>query len=370
MLVAGLLFVPGCQPPQPPADAWEHAGFLRHAPGNSEGFLALRQPGPRWREMAPAWEAVLAQPAIQTAAERSPAGQILTAFLAEPKAGTLAAALGSAAEEEMFVVLGPGTAAQLSSLQQIKRIFEAARIRNLFTPALPGGLDATEEPPPDLLPEETASAAFSEVRAPLPPAMETALQHFVKNAEAPPILIGMKSADGPGTVPGVLEAWAQNLPEKFPRDTVDVPPHGKITRVRLPISQFVPRDAAVRARDLLAATIGDPYSATYIVRDLLAKTTVVSFGRAHGYFVISVGTENLIDLLAAKVDGSLAANPAIAPLAPLFGPETTALFYADALITGLAASPPPVGEYLDAALESALEFAPAGRIRQIGRAHV
>jgi hypothetical protein len=368
LLLVGLLLITGCEPPKPAGDPWEHAGFLRHVPGNSEGFLALRQPGPRWRELAPAWDALLAQPAIRTAGERSPAGQILTAFLAEPKTSALTAALGSAAEEEMFIVLGPGTAAQLSSLQQIKRIFEAARVRSLFTPPLPDGLAESDEPPPELLPENPATAAFSEVRVPLPPSMESALQHFVKNATVPPILIGMKTADGPGTVPGVLEAWAQNLPEKFPRDTVNVPPHGNFTRVRLPVSQLVPREAAVRARDLLAATIGDPYSATYIVRDLLAKPTVVSFGRAHGYFVVSVGTENLVELLAAGLEGSLASNPAIAPLAPLSGPETAVLFYADALVTGLAASPPPVGEYLDAALESALEFAPAGRIQPLREA--
>jgi len=368
LLLAALLLAPGCSPPKPAPNNWEEAGFLRHVQGNAEGFLDLRHPGPRWRELAPAWSTLFAQPSIKTAAERSPAGQILTAVLADPRAGEWAAALGGASEEEMFVVLGPGTAAQLSSLQQVKRIFQAARVRNLFTPPLPDDVPEPAETPPELLPDNPATAAFSEVTTPLPPAMESALQHFVKNAAVPPILLGAKCPDGPGTLPALLEAWASSLPEKFPRDNVAVVPHGNFTRVRLPVSQLIPREASLRARDLLAATIGDPYSATYIVRDLLAKTTVVSFGRAHGYFVVSVGTENLPDLLAADLDASLAANPAVSRLAPLLGPEAAALFYADTLITGLAASPPPVGEYLDAALESALEFAAADRIRPLREA--
>ncbi len=203
---------------------------------------------------------------------------------------------------------------------------------------------------------------------PLPPAMQAALENFVRNAALPPIVAGVKLPPHDRRVPDFLEDWVGRLPAKIPRDKFLAGEHGEFTRVRLPVMSVVPREAAVRARDILAANIGDPYAATYIIRDLMAKTTTLCFGRAYGYFVVTVGMDDPRDALAANFTESLPAKGALDRVAPLLGPGKAALVYADPLIVSLAAAPPPVGEYLDAALESALEFAPGEKIRPLREA--
>ena len=197
---------------------------------------------------------------------------------------------------------------------------------------------------------------------PLPPAMEAALQKFVKDAAVPPILIGAKLPQEDAALPALVAEWADKLPDKIPREKFRHGPHGEFTRIRLPVALLVPRAAAVRARDILATRIGDPHAATLIIRDLLAKTVVVSFGRTQGYFLVALASDDTPPALAESFDKSLAATPALTQLPAAAREQPAALVYADALVTGLAAAPPPVGEYLDAALESALEFAPAARI--------
>jgi len=128
---------------------------------------------------------------------------------------------------------------------------------------------------------------------------------------------------------------------------------------------LVPTNVAVRARDILAANIGDPYAATYIIRDLLAKVTTLGFGHMHGYFVVSIGSESGLPTLVTSPDKSLAGTPTMQCLQPLLGEKSAAFFYADPLVVSLAAAPPPVAEYLDAAMESALEFAPAEKIEAL-----
>jgi len=371
-LIGILCAVAGCQRPGTPADpsAWEGAGFLRHVPAGTEGFLAVRRPDELAAVLTPVWSTLQATPATRENWLRSTPGRILEAFLEAPPAAPLHEALGElTGGGEVFVMLGPGTATQLAYLQQVKRLFEAARLRNLFTPLPPTDLEFETEPgaPDGPLTDDLPSAAFTEVMVPLPPAMEEALENFVREAAIPPLLLGAALPAG-AKLPGVLENWVDSLPEQIPRDRITIDPHGTFTRARVPVTLLVPTEAAVRARDLLAAQIGDPYRATYMVRDLLAKTTVLTFGRLHGYFVVSIGTEQGLPALAPAVEDSLAAGAGFAGLAPLAARDPVALFYADPLIVSLAASPPPVDEYLDAALESALEFAPAGRIRPLQEA--
>ncbi len=370
--LAALCLLGGCRPASDPAspETWDNAGFLRHAPADTEGFLSVRRPASLAAALAPAWRPLLADPAARESWLRTPHGRILDVFLEAPPAAPLWTALTEAAQgEDMFLLLGPGTAAQLASLQQVKRLFEAARLRNLFTPLPTGAVDFDIEPAPPTgeLPDDLAAAAFTEVIVPLPPAMEEALENFVRDAAIPPLLLGAKLPRG-ATLPDVLQAWVDGLPEQIPRDRLNIEPHGTFTRARVPVTLLVPTKAAVRARDILAANLGDPYRATYIIRDLLAKTTVLTFGRVHGYFVVSIGTEQGLPAIAADPDASLAAHPQFTRLAPLATREPFALFHADPLIVSLAASPPPVNEYLDAALESALEFAPAARVRPLQKA--
>lgn len=361
-LLALLALVAGCGPRRATEAQWQEGGFIRHVPADAEGFLSLRRAATRWSETAPAWSTLLSDPGVKESWLQTPWGRVIDAFVAAPQAAPLGEALAQAGEDEVFLVLGRGTASQLAAVQQVKRLFAAARLRNLFTPAAPAAPPGAEETP---VQDETASleeAAFTEVAVPLPPAMEASLQKFVQNASVPPLLFGAKLPAEGAKLPSLLEAWVNGLPAQIPRDTFDFPPHGKFTRVRVPVALLIPRTAALRARDLLAAQIGDPYTATRIVRELLSKQAFVSFGTAHGYFLISANSSEAPPALAENFDASVAASPAMAHIAPLIAPETNALFYADALIVGLSASPPPVDEYLDAALESALEFAPATKL--------
>lgn len=287
--------------------------------------------------------------------------------MTSPAAAEWSPALREACADEVFVMLGQGTAAQLASLQQVKRLFEAARLRNLFTPAAPVEMQIPDAVADEAKPDDLPQAAFTEVIVPLPPAMEEALQRFVREFAIPPILLGTKLRTD-AALPALLEKWAAGLPEKIQRDKITIAPHGEFTRVRLPLALVIPRESAVRARDILAANIGDPYTATYIVRDLLAKTTIVCFGRIGPYFVISAGTNDGLPALAADPADSLTAAPLMTRLTRGAESRPAALFYADPIMVSLAATPPPIGEYLDAALESALEFAPADRIRPLREA--
>ena len=355
----------GCQRDPRSEVIWQDAGFVRHVPAATEAYLSLHG-ADRWQAVVSAWAPLLADPGLRAAWSRSPAGRITEPFRAEDRLTGLLQALSASPPEEAFVAFGPGTASQLAALQQVKRLFEAARVRNLFTPVPDAGLIPPEEnDPSEELPEDLADAAFTEVMLPLPPAMQEALENFVRHAAIPPIAVGLQLAPDDNHLPALLEAWVERLPEKVPRDKFPAGAHGEFTRVRLPVLSVVPREAAVRARDILAANIGDPYAATYIIRDLMAKSTTLCFGRAHGYFLVTVGMDDPRQALAANFADSLPAKGALDRVAPRRGPGQAALIYADPLVVSLAAAPPPVGEYLDAAMESALEFAPGDAIRSL-----
>jgi hypothetical protein len=355
----------GCQREPRSEETWRDAGFIRHVPAATEAYLSLHG-AERWKAVLSAWAPLLADPGIRKVWSQTPAGRITEPFQAEDRLKGLLQALSSSPPEEAFVAFGPGTASQLAALQQVKRLFEAARVRNLFTPVPDAGLVPPEEnDPAEELPEDLADAAFTEVMLPLPPAMQEALENFVRHAAIPPVVAGLKLAPDDDRLPALLEAWVDRLPEKIPRDKFPAGEHGEFTRVRLPVLSVVPREAAVRARDLLAANIGDPYAATYLIRDLMAKSTTLCFGRARGYFLVTVGLDDPREALAPDFADSLPAKGVLDRVASRLGPGQAALIYADPLIVSLAAAPPPVGEYLDAAMESALEFAPGDAIRSL-----
>lgn len=363
-LCALILLLPGCGRKTPATATWENAGFMKHAPADTEGFLALRQPVQRWRDIRPAWDALLSDPALRASWSQSAWGQVAEMLAASEPLSALGKTFAAIGDDEYFLALGRGTASRLASVQQVKHLFEAARLQNLFTPPL------SEDVPPELAGESAPDAnpelaAFTEVAVPLSPAMEAALQKFVQDFSIPPLLLGAKLRENSGPVPDFFKAWADGLPEKFPRKKFMLPPHGEFMRVRIQIAHLLPPGAAKRGRDALAATIGDPYAATNLLRALISKPVVITFGRAFGCFLVAVGPDDALPALTENVESSLAALPALAPIAPRTGDETAALFYADTLIIGLTASPPPVGKYLDAALESALEFAPAARIEPL-----
>ncbi len=366
LLITVLFAVAGCRKIEPETadNPWADTGFLRHVPADAEGYVSMVRPRDLWRTIAPAWQPLLDAPALHESWQRTTPGRLAGAYLEAPATAPLLEALAEAADQEVFVVLGAGTGAQLASLQQIKRLFAAAQLRNLFTPLPPADTPDAEDVPLEELPEDLASAAFTEVIVPLPPAMQETLEKFVRDAAIPPLVLGAKITPD-STLPRLLEEWVAGLPEKLPRDKVPAGPHGEFTRVRLPVTMLVPTNVAVRARDILAVNIGDPYAATYIIRDLLAKVTTLGFGQMHGYFVISVGTETGLPVLAGSEENSLITAPAVQRLEPLLAAGHAALFYADPLVVSLAAAPPPVAEYLDAAMESALEFAPAEKINPL-----
>lgn len=368
-LLPALVFVAGCgkkggdAAPDAAAaeDPWSGFPLVRHAPAGTEAFFAARSPAAIWGELSPALAPLFSDPGLRGWWQGTAPGRLFAAFLEAPRTPALLEALGSATGSEMFIACGPGTGSQLTTLQQVKRLFEAARLRNLFTPLPAEDAPAEEEMPLGELPDDLASAAFTEVIVPLPPAMQETLEKFVREGAIPPLVIGAKlPSDSP--LPALLEEWVATLPEKIPRDRVDAGPHGEFTRVRLPVTMFVPSNVAVCARDILATNIGDVYAATYLMRDLLSKVATLGFGRMHGYFVVSIGSDSGLPDLSAADGDSLASTPVVQRLEPLLGPETEAVFYADRLVVSLAAAPPPVAEYLDAAVESALEFAPAETI--------
>jgi len=369
LLFAVALAVTGCDRGPRSEEAWRDTGFVRHVSSGTEAYLSLRQPAGKLSGLARAAAPLWSDPGMRASWSRSPAGKILEPFFAAPPTMPFLATVAASADEELFLAFGPGTATQLAALQQIKRLFEAARVRNLFTPmpvsdlVPPGVAGPTNEWPEDL-----EDAAFTEVMVPLPPAMQEALENFVRHAAIPPMVAGVKLAPEDERLPSFLADWVKQLPAKIPRDAFDAGEYGKFTRVRLPVMSVVPREAAVRARDFLAANIGDPFAATYIIRDLMGKTTTLCFGRAHGYFIVTVGLDDPRSALATRFEDSLPASGALDRLPALIGADNLALVYANALLVSLAAAPPPVAEYLDAALESALEFAPAGKIRQLREA--
>lgn|GEM_PF-4410313 len=350
-------------------EVWQDAGFIRHLPGSTEAVVSLHGTAGTWAPLVTAGRALLADPGLQAAWARTPAGRVAGPFLASPPVADFLGTLASSPHGEAFLAFGSGTASQLAALQQVQRLFAAARVRNLFTPEAASDLVPPEAASPgEEIPENLAEAAFTEVIVPLPPAMQEALENFVRHAAVPPVVAGFKLAPHDLRLPDLLESWARNLPDGIPRDQIDAGEQGPFTRVRLPVVSLVPREAAVRARDVLAANIGDPYAATGLIRDLLAKTTTLCFGRAHGYFLVTAGLEDPRGAWAADFADSLPAGGALDRLVP--GPESgaSAIVYADALVVSLAAAPPPVAEYLDAALESALEFAPAAKIRTLREA--
>lgn len=367
LIVPGLLcclLAVSCRRAPEHAGTWDDFPAARSAPAETEGFLLVRDAGSLHAALAPALAGLADDPSVRTAWQISPWGRILGAVF--PETEKAAGLLADFASGDAFVILGPGTAAQLAMVQQVKRLFAAARLRNLFTPLPPSG---SVEEAPDLLDDpgvSLESAAFTEVMVPLPPAMEAALDHFVKAAQVPPLILGSE-VPADGRLPARLASWVEGLPPHVSRDTFDF--EGEpFVRVNVLVANLIPREAAVRARDLLAANIGDPYNATLIVRGLLAKSTTVSFGRARGFFLVCIGWPEGVPVLAGTAGSSLAAAPSMQPLTAHIGSGAVAVFHADALIAGLAAAPPPVGEYLDAALESALEFAPSRRIRPLREA--
>ena len=321
----------------------------------------LRAPAATWRTVAPAWAPLWNDEGVRSWWRGTTAGRLSGAFLEAPRTPALFEALAVTMDHDLFLVFGQGTGSQLAAWQQVARLFSAARLRNLFTPVLPEEAPPEEAMPLEELPEDLGSAAFTEVMVPLPPAMQEVLEKFVREAAIPPVLVGMK-IPGDSPLPRALDEWVASLPEKLPRDRAPAGPHGEFTRVRLPLTMLVPSNVAVRARDILATKIGDVYAATYIVRDLLSKVTTLGFGRMHGHFVISIGTESGVPVLADSSETSLVGVSPVTRLEPLLGEGLSALFYANPLVASLAAAPPPVAEYLDAAVEAALEFAPAQAI--------
>ena len=215
---------------------------------------------------------LLNDPGLRESWRGTAPGRLFNAWLEAPRTPEILAALAPVTNDEIFLALGAGTGSQLTALQQVKRLFEVARLRNLFTPRPAEDAPSEENIPLESLPEDLAGAAFTEVITPLAPAMQEALEKFVRDAAVPPLLIGAKLPPD-SVLPRQVEEWVSTLPEKIPRDRVEAAEHGQFTRVRLPLTLLVPTNVAVRARDILAANIGDPYAATYIVRDLLAKIT-------------------------------------------------------------------------------------------------
>lgn len=365
-LAALALSVAGCGPKKPQKAAWEGAGFIRQIDAGAEAFVSVKNPAGLWDDFAGATRPMLSDPAVRGEWRRSAWGSLASVAFAGTDTAAWQRALEEAGHEEMFVAFGPGTAEQLAAVQQIKRLFEAARLRDLFTPALPA--DAAHAPAPDPTSDSLEEAALTSVGIPMPPAMEAALEKFVAGASLPPVILGVKLSGDGGLLPQLLEAWAKNLPARATKDTVADGPLKGFTRVKAPVAGLVPRDAAVRARDLLGASIGDAYAATRIVRALLAKPVVVAFGQKEGYFLVCLGSSDNPPPLAASFGSSLASTPELSRIEGLLGPSGRGIFYANALVVALAASPPPVGEYLDAAVDSALEFAPADRVRPLREA--
>lgn len=365
LLALGLLLPAACRrntPDVPAVDTWTHAGFLAQVPADAEAFLLFQQPREIFAELSRLLTPATNDPALRTVWQNSPWWPIAAEFHRAPAAAPLWPAWQDAAHHEFFVVLGTGAAAQLSDAQKIVRFFAAARLRNLFTP---GAEIMTDLEPVPLEPAENWSeAAFTEVMTPLPPAMEEALEKFVRDAAVPPLMLAAKISDT-SPLPTTVRTWMESLPPQIPRDEVTFPPHGNFSRVRIPLSLLVPSSAAIKARDILAAQIGDPYRASHIVRQLLSSPCVISCGRIGEYFVVTAGTEDGRPLLASEPERSLTTLPIVQQIQPWHGASTAALLYAAEPLVRQTSRPPPLHEYLDAAMESAYEFAPADRIKPL-----
>lgn len=366
ILAALAVSLAGCGPRQPREVVWQDAGFVRHAGAGTEAFLSLKRPGEMWHCLAETARPLLEDQAVEDAWSKSAWASVTRATFADLDHDKWEQALDEASKEEVFIAFGSGTAEQLASLQQIKRLFEAARLRNLFTPALLSEVAPGHAPAPDVAAGSPEEAALSNVGIPLPPAMEAALEKFVSGASVPPVTLGAKIPDHGAKLPERLNAWALALGgDPASSDTIADGPYKGFTRVRTHVARLVPREAAVRARDLLGAEIGDAYAATRIVRALLSKPAVICFGHTRGYFLVCVSPTDTPPPLADNFASSLAATQELARVADMLGPQTRGVFHANTLLVSLAAAPPPVGEYLDAAIDSAVEFAPAERIRPL-----
>ena len=232
-------------------------------PASSEGFFWCRHPAATWPDIATPASPLLNDPGLRESWRGTAPGRLFNAWLEAPRTPEILAALAPVTNDEIFLALGAGTGSQLAALQQVKRLFEVARLRNLFTPRPAEDAPPEENIPLESLPEDLAGAAFTEVITPLAPAMQEALEKFVRDAAVPPLLIGAKLPPD-SVLPRLVEEWVSTLPKKIPRDRVEAAEHGQFTRVRLPLTLLVPTNVAVRARDILAANIGDPYAATYI----------------------------------------------------------------------------------------------------------
>ncbi len=356
-----LPLISGCE--KKPSTPWKNAGFAEHIAADTEGYFSLRHPIGHLRDIRSTWETLLADPAFGASWRESSWGKAVEMIAGSEPLLALGKTFAAIGDDEYFLALGRGSGDRLASARQMRQLFEAARLRNFFTP--PVAEDAPSELAKNAAATPSELAAFTEVAVPLSPDMEKALQKFVRDFSMPSILLGAKLRDNAEPSQNFLKMWADGLPEKFPREKFSLSPHGEFTRVRIQIAHLLPPGEAKRGRDALAAIIGDPYVATDLLRALISKPVVISFGRAFGYFLVSIGPDETFPALAENFESSLAALPMLAPLAAHTDDKTSVLFYADTLVTGLAAFRPPVGEYIDAAVESAQEFAPDDRVKSL-----
>ena len=140
LALGALLFFAGCgKKTTPPGwaeqdDPWAACGFARHIPASSEGFFWCRHPAGTWRDIAVTLSPLLTDPGLRESWQGTPPGRLFNAWLEAPRTPEILTALGPVAHEEIFLALGTGSASQLAAMQQVKRLFEVARLRNLFTP--------------------------------------------------------------------------------------------------------------------------------------------------------------------------------------------------------------------------------------------
>lgn len=353
----------GCDQKPPATPSWDNAGFVTHVPRDTEGFLSLQKPMKHWRHLQPMWNTFLSDPALQASWRKSPWGQIAGTITSSETLAPLGRAILEADSDEYIFILQRGAATPLAAALQMQRLFKSARLQNLFTPSPAENISS--ELPTKSHADSLEAAAFTDISVPLTPAMEEALKKIVKDISVPPFLVGIKLHAKDESLPKAFKTWAEALSDKFLREKFVLAPHGEFTRVRTQIAYLLPKGAAQRGRDALAATIGDPYTATDLLRTFISKPIVISFGEAFGYFFVMIGPDNASPVFAENFETSLAALPAMAPLASQSPSKIAALFYADALLVGLSVPPPPLQKYLDAALVTALEFAPAEHVESL-----
>ena len=119
---------------------------------------------------------LLNDPGLRESWRGTPPGRLFNAWLEAPRTPEILTALAPVTNDEIFLALGTGSASQLAALQQVKRLFEVARLRNLFTPRPAEDAPPEENIPLEAMPEDLAAAAFTEVIVPLAPAMQEALE--------------------------------------------------------------------------------------------------------------------------------------------------------------------------------------------------